>query len=223
MGSEMCIRDRLQSRLEEHVEVQMPNAREEPYLSFNYEARYVNVYTTLISSQMKKWRGRLYIGSISAAVSREWLQWAGVTHVVCVLGKYAGSRLAPEWSAASENRFRGILYLDWPINSARHRKRWREVFDLLSDALTVPANAVLVHCVNGKDRSPFTLYAFFRLVYEMDHMTALSHVNQRIGKSGRPLFDISRQSVELRQWIDDNLGSQSEVESGLCSWTQGSR
>ena len=70
----------------------MPIAREEPYLNFKFEAQVAHVNPTQISSRMKKWRGRLYIGSISAATSREWLEWASVTHVVCVLGEYAGLR-----------------------------------------------------------------------------------------------------------------------------------
>ena len=48
-----------------------------------------------------RWNGHLYIGSLSAAVSESWLQWAGVTHVVCVLGKYGGpNELTAEWVAA---------------------------------------------------------------------------------------------------------------------------
>ena len=90
---------------------------------------YARVPPTFILSLTGGWHGRLYIGSLSAAVSESWLLWAGVTHVVCVLGKYAGSNaVAAEWVVAHEKRFRGISYLDWAINSPAQRIYWREAF-----------------------------------------------------------------------------------------------
>ena len=171
----------------------------------------------------RKWNGRLYIGSVSAAISESWLRWAAVTHVVCVLGKYAGANdLATEWVVAHKNRFRGIKYLDWAINFPTQRKYWREVFSQMSDALDSAANVVLVHCRNGKDRSCFAVYAFLRLVHHMDHQTALWHVSQRVDQRGYPLFDVARQRSELMEWVDANLGAAMEAESGLCCWQHGS-
>ena len=163
--------------------------------------------------------GRLYIGSLSAAISESWLQWAGVTHVVCVLGKFASSNeVTAEWVAAHEKRFRGISYLDWAINSPAQRIYWREAFFLMSDALDSAANVVLVHCRNGKDRSCFAVYAFLRLVHEMDHADALWHVSQRVDQRGYPLFDIPRQRNELMEWVESNFGAAIDAESGICCW-----
>ena len=113
---------------------------------------------------MRMWTGKLYIGSLSAAVSEHWLRWAGVTHVVCVLGKFGGGGTCTcEWNAAREHRCNRISYLDWPINLVSQRAYWREVFALLSDALGTSGSAVLVHCRNGKDRSCFLVYASLRM------------------------------------------------------------
>ena len=67
----------------------------------------------------------------------------------------------------------------------------------MSDALDSADNVVLVHCRNGKNRSGFAIYAFLRLVHEMNHATALWHVSQRVDQQGYPLFDIARQRNEL--------------------------
>ena len=158
---------------------------------------------------------------MSAAASKRWLQWAGVTHVVCVLGKYAGENaVAPEWEFAHKHRFRKIAYLDWAINAARQVQYWREAFSLISDALDCAANVVLVHCRSGQGRACFAVYAFLRLVHEMDHGTALTHVSQRVDVRGQPLFEIARQRSELIEWVDSNVGSAIDAESGICCWEQ---
>ena len=123
---------------------------------------------------------------------------------------------------AHKNRFRGIKYLDWAINFPTQRKYWREVFSQMSDALDSAANVVLVHCRNGKDRACFAVYAILRLVHEMDHGTALTHVSQRVDVRGQPLFDIGRQRSELIEWVNSNVGSAIDAESGICCWEQGS-
>ena len=203
----------------ESSHVQLPVQENEPSIEYQFEGRHACVPPALIASETGKWTGRLYIGSLSAAISESWLRWAGVTHVVCVLGKYAGSNtVAVEWSVAHQQRYGGISYLDWAINAPAQRLNWREAFSLLSDALDSAANVVLVHCRNGKDRSCFAVYAFLRLVHEMDHTDALRHVYQRVDQKGYPLFDIACQSNELRQWVESNLGAALDAESGICCW-----
>ena len=109
--------------------VQVPVQENEPSIEYKFEVRNACVPPALIASDTKKWNGRLYIGSLSAAISKPWLRWAGVTHIVCVLGKYAGSNnLAPEWVVAHQKRFSGISYLDWAINAPAQRVYWREAF-----------------------------------------------------------------------------------------------
>ena len=73
------------------------------------------------------------------------------------------------------------IVLDWPLS-------WREVFALLSDAFASCGNAVLLHCKNGKDRSCFLIYAFWRLRHGMEHAEALTCVSQRIDMKGCPLY-----------------------------------
>ena len=133
-----------------------------PSINFQFEGERASVAPAYIRVAASQWNARLYIGSVSAAASKPWLEWAGVTHVVCVLGKYAGENaLAPEWEFAHKHRFSKIAYLDWAINAAKQRQYWREAFSLLSDALDCAANVVLVHCRNGQDRACFAVYAFF--------------------------------------------------------------
>jgi hypothetical protein len=201
----------------------VPVQENEPSIEFRYEVWYACVPPTLVALTPKKWSGCLYIGSLSAALSESWLRWAGVTHVVCVLGKYVGqNELTSEWVDAHEKRFRGILYLDWSINYDAQRKYWREVFHLMSDALDSSTNVVLVHCRNGKDCSCFAVYAFLRMVHEMDHSTALWYVSQRVGTSGYPLFDTARQRSNLMDWVDSSRSEGIDPESGIYSWQQGS-
>ena len=59
---------------------------------------------------------------------------------------------------------------------------------------------------------------FLRLVHETDHAIALWHVSQRVDQEGYPLFDIARQSNELMQWVESNLGAALDAESGICCW-----
>ena len=80
---------------------------------------------------------------------------------------------------------------------------------------------MLVHCRNGQDRTCFAVYAFLRLVHEMDHGTALAHVSQRADVRGQPLFDIARQRSELIEWVNSNVGSAIDAESGIGCWEQG--
>ena len=77
---------------------------------------------------------------------------------------------------------------------------------------------MLVHCRNGKDRSCFAVYAFLRLVHEMDHAAALWHVSQRVDQQGYPLFDIARQRNELMEWVESNFGAALDAESGISCW-----
>ena len=98
------------------------------------------------------------------------------------------------------------------------QKYWREAINLISDVLDSAASVVLVHCRNGKDRSCFAVYAFLRLVHEMNHVTALGHVSQRVGQRGYPLFDIARQRNELMEWVESNFGAALDAESGISCW-----
>ena len=63
-----------------------------PSITYNYEVYKAKVPPTLIDTRM--WNGTLYLGSISAAISKDWTSWAGVTHIVCVLGRFAGQEEA---------------------------------------------------------------------------------------------------------------------------------
>ena len=162
------------------------------------------------------------MGSVSAVISEPWLRWAGITHVVCNLGKYRrGRQIATEWTIAHDTRFSHISYLDWAINWESQHVYWREVFFLIADALEDPNNAVLVHCLNGKDRSCFVVYAFLRLKYEMDHVAALQCVYQRQDRNGLPLFDINRQRGDLMEWVGQNFGTATDAESGMYCWRVG--
>ena len=95
-------------------------------------------------------------------------------------------------------------------------------FFLMADALESAANVVLVHCRNGKDRSCFAVYAFLRLVHGLEHSDVLWHVQQRVGPQNYPLFDIARQSNELLEWVQTNLGADMDAESGIRCWQHGS-
>ena len=74
-----------------------------------YEVPYAAVPPALIHTG--KWNGKLYLGSISAAICEDWTRWAGVTHVVCVLGQFADRDrrvVAQEWIDAHKYRYREI-------------------------------------------------------------------------------------------------------------------
>ena len=109
------------------------------------------------------------------------------------------------------------------MNWVKQYVYWREVFFMIADALEDEKNAILVHCVNGKDRSCFVVYAFLRLKYEMDHAAALECVHQRKDQNGRPLFDLSRQRGDLVDWVESNVGAATDADSGMYCWQMGQR
>lgn len=194
----------------------------EPTLRFEYEVRRARTHPTLLRPHEEAWRGQLYLGSLSAAVSLQWLQWARVTHVVSVLGKFQGQdNISTEWQAAQNNRWKSIQYLDWPVNMETKRSSWREVFGLIADALEISSNVVLVHCKNGKDRSAFTVYAFLRLLRNFSHQAAVNLVSQRLSTDGEPLFRYENQNHELTEWLEQVSTCSVAPESGVLSWRRG--
>jgi hypothetical protein len=222
--SNMDFLDKLEDILRRPVRRREHLHEEQPVLEYSYEVPNAKTPPALILLPTSKWIGKLYLGPLSAAVSKTWLRWAGVTHVVCVLGKFnKEGGLVPAWEAAQKHRWKTFSYLDWPINSAAQRCYWREVFALLSDTLGSSRNAVLVHCRNGKDRSCFLVYAFLRLQHGLNHASALSCVSQRIDVRGYPLFDYASQNNQLLEWVDTSLGASLNADSGVMRWRAGWR
>ena len=161
------------------------------------------------------------LGSVSAAMSREWLSWAGVSHVVNVLGKYKGNDITPEWQLSQDRRYKGIQYLDWPVMRRGERDHWREVFAMIASVLLQQSACVLVHCKNGRDRSASVLFAFLRAVHKLSHEAALDIVKARRNVQGRPLFDYSRQDSIIHTWIESSVGTELHAESGYYNWKAG--
>ena len=149
-------------------------------------------------------------------------QWADITHVVNVLGKYQGNEgICDDWKTAQKYRWKGTKYLDWPVNHPSKRNLWREVFATIADALETSSTRMLVHSVNGKDRSPFTIYAFLRLFYTLAHKDAMSIAQQRLGRDGHPLFYYENQQHQLTAWLDAVDVANIDAESVQLRWRDG--
>ena len=67
-----------------------------------------------------------------------------------------------------------------------------------------------------------------RAFFLWNHLTLIRrgrniwHVCQRVDTRGFPLFDVARQSNELLEWVESNIGAATDSESGICCWQRGS-
>ena len=62
--------------------------KREPQITYRSEVQWAKMPPTLIEPPDGRWKGCLYVGSTSAALSQEWLSWAGITHSINTVGKY---------------------------------------------------------------------------------------------------------------------------------------
>ena len=169
----------------------------------------------------KYWAARLYVGPLAAAISSQWLEWCGITHILCVLGRFDDNQCeTKEWKAAHAHRQAGISYLDWPIGNTSERSLGRAVFSSLSKVLSRPNNAVLVHCRNGKDRSCMAVFAFLRLQMSFTHGDALQALRVRVGCNGKPLFNLNDQHQAVLNWYHDSLDESCEEAPFEAVWTK---
>ena len=112
--------------------------------------------------------------------------------------------------------------MDWPINSLTLQKQWREVFHCMQSALQSESTRMLVHCVNGKDRSPLAVYAFLCMYHKHTSTTAINALSARKDRHGQPLFQLSMQRTEMLEWVEKGLSEELESESGVYTWRLGS-
>ena len=186
----------------------------EPPLDYVYEkAWFAKTPPALLYPENNIWRGRLFLGSISAALSKPWLRWAGVTHCICALGKYDKNGLvAKEYEVSQQSHFPGVLYYMWPINFSEARLQFQAVFNAMYKVLQSPGGCLLVHCRNGKDRSAFLIYAYLRFMHNYGHASALHILSVRRSVQGHPLFEFDNQSFDLIKWVENILNSRDEVD-----------
>ena len=112
--------------------------------------------------------------------------------------------------------------MDWPINSLKHQKQWREVFHCMQSALQSESTRMLVHCVNGKDRSPLAVYAFLRMFHKQTNTTAMDALSARKDTYDQPAFRLRDQRPAMLAWVEEGLSAELDSESGLYTWCPGS-
>ena len=60
----------------------------------------------------------------------------------------------------------------------------------MREVLEKEGQSVYVHCVNGKDRSPFVIYAFLQLTYSIEEIQARAALQARVGVDGTCIVNL---------------------------------
>ena len=81
---------------------------------------------------------------------------------------------------------------------------------------------MLVHCVNGKDRSPLAVYAFLRMFHKQTNTTAMDALSARKDTYDHPAFRLENQRPAMLTWVEEGLNAELDSESGVYTWRPGS-
>ena len=92
----------------------------------------------------------------------------------------------------------------------------------MQSALLSESTRMLVHCVNGKDRSPLAVYAFLRMFHKQTNTTAMAALSARKDTYDQPAFRLADQRPAMLAWVEEGLSAELDLESGLYTWCPGS-
>jgi hypothetical protein len=144
--------------------------------------------------------GKLLLGTIDYRLSKEWLQKQGVSLCVNCIGKHAGADTITEhWSVLHcwQHSHPWLQRIDWCPNNERDWIRAATVFGTIGQVLR-SGGCVYVHCVNGRDRSPFMVFCFLRSYCHLSQQDAFWALRTRVGKRGTCIAKLDR--IPVGQW-----------------------
>jgi len=162
-------------------------------------------------AQTGLWEGKLLIGTLDHAINDEWLQWAGITHIICCLGTFNDSNgPAIEMTCARDTRFNSILYTDWKPNLTWIKQYHWAVYHDVQCVLKSPCNCVLVYCKSGCDRSMFMVSSFLRLYHYKNIHECKDLLANRQNIHGIPLEQLeSWKRQDFMDWLDSAVQERS--------------
>ncbi|KAM9804183.1 dual specificity phosphatase 29-like [Neosynchiropus ocellatus] len=120
----------------------------------------------------------IYIGDEKTALERPGLRELGITHVLnAAEGKWNNVLTGPDYYCDMNVRYFGVEADDKPtfnisqfFGSAAH---------FIHEALSLPENKILVHCVMGRSRSATLVLAYLMMKHNLTVVDAIEHVRQR--------------------------------------------
>ncbi|KAM8851478.1 dual specificity phosphatase 29-like isoform 1-T2 [Synchiropus picturatus] len=120
----------------------------------------------------------IYIGDEKTALERPGLRELGITHVLnAAEGKWNNVLTGPDYYRDLNIQYFGVEADDKPtfnisqfFSSAAH---------FIHEALSLPENKILVHCVMGRSRSATLVLAYLMMKHNLTVVDAIEHVRQR--------------------------------------------
>ena len=123
-------------------------------------------------------------GTLDEVLSQEFLREGGVTHVLCLLGR-------DKLHLAKNNRCPDIWYLDWPIGFVPAWNDYPSVLRGLDTVLKSGRNGnVLVHCVNGKDRTALLFFIYLVCCTGRTEDEAWEVIDKKKDRCGATLMNV---------------------------------
>jgi len=161
-----------------------------------------------VIKQPDVFKGRLLFCGLSPVLNVAWLRFQGVKLVVNCIGQFdAFHNVSAEWTLAHNARVgvHDIRFKDWCIRSKADQQVYLNTFTAIKQVLDEQEGCVVVHCKSGKDRSAFTVYAFLRLMCNLDDDTARAALNVRVDKWGHPVANLDYQQESQHLWLENML------------------
>ncbi len=121
-------------------------------------------------------------GTLDEVLSEHFLRERGVTHVLCLLGQ-------DQLQLAKTNRCQHIFYLDWPIG---YVPAWNDYPSVLRglDTVLKSRGKVLVHCMNGQDRTALLLFIYLVCCTGRTEDEAWEVIDKKKDRCGATLMNV---------------------------------
>jgi len=162
--------------------------------------------------------GRLLWGGLSHGMSKDWLLYENVKLVVnCINTVSAGGEPNLLWQDSVKVRgevSNEITFIDFCVNYAGDQRQYVKTFAAIC-AILDRGDCVYIHCLSGKDRSAFTVFALLQLQYNIDEDTARAALATRIGCDGRCIANVDVGHEANWKWLTSQLRALGRPVTGV--------
>jgi len=163
-------------------------------------------------------KGRLLWGGLSHGMSKDWLLYESVKLVVnCINTVSAGGEPNLLWQESVKVRAEvrnEITFIDFCVNYAGDKRHYVKKFAAIC-AILDRGDCVYIHCLSGKDRSAFTVFALLQLQYNIDEDTARAALATRIGCDGRCIANVDVGHEANWKWLTSQLRALGRPVTGV--------